>query len=301
MDKYTKEQTALRVSYRSIVINSILSVFKIITGIFARSGAMLSDGVHSASDVMTTLVVIAGVRISGRASDKKHPYGHERMECVAAILLSAVLLATGLGIGYAGIKKVVAGGMGETLAVPGAIALAAAVISFFVKEIMFRYTIKAAKKINSSALRADAWHHRSDALSSAGSFAGILGSRLGLPILDPVAGVLICVFVVKAAVDIFIDSIGKMTDNACDEETVRQLHELILTQEGVLEVEKLKTRLFGDKIYVDAEICANGHDTLIATHEVAHRVHDAVEGQFKNVKHCMVHVSPAKYSTQKSE
>ena len=288
----TNEQIAMAVSINSIAVNLILSVFKLIAGIVAGSGAMISDGIHSASDVFSTFIVIIGVRISGKASDADHPYGHDRFECVASIILSILLGATGLGIGMAGIEKLTGGNYGA-LTIPGYLALAAAVISIIVKEGMYWYTRGAAKKINSGALMADAWHHRSDALSSIGSFVGILGARMGFPVLDPLASVVICIFIIKAAVDIFRDAIGKMTDKACDDETVDKMHQCILTIEGVLGVDLLKTRTFGSKVYVDIEICADGGKTLRETHDIAENVHHAIEREFPLVKHCMVHVNPA--------
>ena len=198
-----------------------------------------------------------GIKVAHRAADKSHPYGHERMECVAAMLLAVLLAATGFGIGATGISQIFSGRYLPPA--PGLLALAAAGISILTKEAMFWYTYFAAKRIHSSALMADAWHHRSDALSSIGSFAGILGARLGLPILDPLASVGICLFILKAAWDIFRDAIGKMTDHSCDDVTVAKLQELILKQEGVLGIDDLKTRLFGDRIYVDIEIRADGN------------------------------------------
>ena len=141
---------------------------------------------------------------------------------------------------------------------------------------------------------ADAWHHRSDALSSIGSFIGVLGARMGYPVLDPVASVVICLFIIKAAYDIFVDAVRKMTDESCDEETVQAIEAVVRAQPGVLGVDEIKTRLFGPKIYVDVEICADGERTLNETHAVAEGVHLAIEQSFPNVKHCMVHVNPAK-------
>ena len=214
----TNEQIAMQVSANSIAVNLMLSIFKLIAGLMASSGAMISDAIHSASDVFSTIIVIIGVKISGKASDEDHPYGHDRFECVASIILAILLGVTGVGIGLTGVQKLTAGHY-DTLAVPGVLALAAAV-----KEIMYWYTRNAAKKINSGALMADAWHHRSDALSSVGSFVGIFGARMGFPMLDPLASVVICLFVVKAAVDIFRDAISKMTDKSCDQETVNEMH-----------------------------------------------------------------------------
>lgn len=287
---YTPEQTALRVSSVSIVGNILLSGFKLFAGFAAKSSALISDAVHSASDVFSTVVVMVGIKVAHRAADKSHPYGHERMECVAAMLLAVLLAATGFGIGVAGISQIFSGRYLPPA--PGLLALAAAGISILTKEAMFWYTYFAAKRIHSSALMADAWHHRSDALSSIGSFAGILGARLGLPFLDPLASVGICLFILKAAWDIFRDAIGKMTDHSCDDVTVAKLQELILEQEGVLGIDDLKTRLFGDRIYVDIEIRADGNKTLTEAHAIAQRTHDAVEAYFPTVKHCMIHVNP---------
>lgn len=285
------ERVAMRVSTVSIIANAVLTAFKLLAGIVAHSGAMLSDAIHSASDVFSTIVVIIGVRISSRDSDKDHPYGHERLECVAAIVLATILAFTGLGIGYTAIRKIVGGDYAH-LAVPGRLALVAAVVSIAVKEAMYHYTRVNAKRIDSSALMADAWHHRSDALSSVGALIGIGGARLGFPILDPIASLVICVFIEKAAYDIFMDAVDKMVDKACDEETEAALKECAEAQEGVLGVDLLHTRVFGNKIYVDIEICADGEETLKRAHETAERVHDAIEKNFPKVKHIMVHVNP---------
>lgn len=286
-----EKKTAMRVSAVTIVWNVILSIFKLIAGIVGHSGAMISDAVHSASDVFSTIIVILGINIASRQSDDDHQYGHDRLECVAAILLAVVLFATGIGIGIGGINKIIEGTAGKD-EIPGMIALIAAVASIVVKEAMFWYTRSAAKKINSGALMADAWHHRSDALSSVGALIGIGGARLGFPVLDPSASVIICVFIVKAAYDIFKDAIDKMVDKSCDEETEEKMRQLIKEQQGVLKVDVLRTRLFGAKMYVDIEIAADGDISLREGHEIAQVVHDKVEEEFPLVKHCMVHVNP---------
>lgn len=282
---------AMKVSGVSITWNVILSLFKLAAGIAGHSGAMISDAVHSASDVFSTVVVILGVNIASRKSDDDHQYGHDRLECVAAIVLAVILFATGIGIGISGVEKMLAGTAGD-IAAPGFIALLAAIMSIFVKEWMFWYTRGAAKKINSGALMADAWHHRSDALSSVGAFVGILGARMGFPILDPLASVVICIFIVKAAFDIFKDAVDKMVDKSCDEETEEKMRELIAGQQGVIGVDMLHTRLFGARIYVDIEISADGDISLREGHAIAQKVHDDIEEKFPLVKHCMVHVNP---------
>lgn len=286
------QKIAMRVSAVSIAVNLILSAGKLLAGIVGRSGAMVSDAVHSASDVFSTVIVIIGVRISSRKSDTHHPYGHERLECVASIILATVLLATGAGIGLNGVRQILSG-RPEALPVPGMSALAAAVISIAVKEWMYWYTRAAARKINSGALMADAWHHRSDSLSSIGAFVGIAGSRMGYPVMDALASIVICIFIARAAYDIFMDAVNKMVDRACDAGTEKEIRRIVLAQEGVLGIDSLMTRLFGAKMYVDMEIAADGSRTLYETHAIAEKVHDAIEEQFPEVKHCMVHVNPA--------
>ena len=291
------QKIAMHVSTVSIVVNLLLSLGKLLAGIFGRSGAMISDAVHSASDVFSTVIVIIGVRISSKKSDTNHPYGHERLECVASVILATILLATGIGIGLGGLRTILSGDY-ETLAVPGVTALAAAAASIAVKEWMYWYTRAAARKINSGALMADAWHHRSDSLSSIGAFIGIAGSRMGYPVLDSAACLGISVFIAKAAYEIFMDAVDKMVDKACDTKTEAEIRRVVLSEEGVLGIDRLMTRLFGAKMYVDMEIAADGNKTLYETHDIAERVHDAIEENFPEVKHCMVHVNPARMPVQ---
>lgn len=286
------EKTAVKVSTVSIVGNLLLALFKLLAGIFAKSGAMVSDAVHSASDVISSVIVIIGVKLSARDCDDDHPYGHERLECVAAIVLAVILLITGLFIGSSAVENIASGNYGE-LAVPGVLALVAAIVSIVVKEAMFHYTKYYAVKLDSGAVMADAWHHRSDALSSIGALIGIAGSRMGLPVLDSVASLVICLFIVKAAYDIFKDAVDKMVDHACDKQTEQELRDCVMTQEGVIGIDLLTTRVFGNKIYADIEISADGSKTLRESHEIAERVHSTIEENFPKVKHVMVHVNPA--------
>lgn len=289
------EKIAMKVSFVSIAANILLAVFKLLAGVFAHSGAMISDAVHSASDVFSTFVVIVGIRIAGKESDKNHPYGHERMECVAAIVLATILCITGLGIGYSA-ADIILSGKYHTIAMPGVLALAAAFVSIAVKEAMFWYTKRCAIRLDSGALMADAWHHRSDALSSVGAIIGIVGARLGYPVMDSAASLIICLFIVKAAYEIFKDAIDKMVDTSCDDETTDELKKCALSNDGVLGIDLLRTRVFGNKIYVDLEICADGSRPLWETHAIAENVHDSIEQNFPKVKHIMVHVNPARES-----
>ena len=267
------EKTATNVSLVSVAGNTVLSLLKLLAGILAHSGAMISDAVHSASDVFSSFIVIIGVKLSVRAADKEHPYGHERFECVAAIVLAVVLAVTG-----------------QTT--PGLLALVAAVVSIAAKEAMYWYTRYYAKRLNSTSLMANAWHHRSDALSSIGALVGIAGARLGYPVMEPVASLVICLFILKAAYDIFRDATAKMVDHACDAETEQRLADCVLEESAVLGIDSLQTREFGSRIYVDLEIRLDGNMRLTDAHAIAERVHDRIEREFPSVKHIMVHVNP---------
>lgn len=289
--KKREKNLAIRVSVVSIIVNVVLSLAKLLAGIFGKSSAMVSDAIHSASDVLSTFVVIGGVKLAEKKADKGHPYGHERMECVASIILAVMLALVGAGIGISGMGKIISGNYHE-LEVPGLISLIAAVVSIAVKEWMFWYTRSAAKKLNSGALMADAWHHRSDALSSIGSFVGILFARIGFPVMDSIASVVISLCIIKAAYDIFKDGVNKMVDHSCDSKTQEAILESALSVEGVIRVDDLKTRLFGSRLYVDMEISADAELTLKAAHDIAERVHRVIEEKYPQCIHCMVHVNP---------
>lgn len=284
-------KVAVRVSVITIFMNAALVVFKLLAGIFGKSYALISDAIHSASDVFSTVIVIIGVKVSARKADKNHPFGHERFECVAAILLAVVLFATGFGVGYSGVKNIVTGDY-KNFAVPKVIALVAAAVSIVVKEGMFWYTYLAAKKVNSSALKADAWHHRSDALSSVGSLVGVIGGMCGVKILDSIACIVICLLILKAAVQIFWDAVKKMTDEACDDKTENEIREFIGSCDGVKRVDLLMTRKFGNRIYVITEIACEGDLPLIEAHRIAESVHSGIEEKFPLIKHITVHVNP---------
>ena len=270
------KRVTMQVSTVGIVCNAALTVFKLVAGIVAHSSAIVADAVHSASDILGSLIVMIGAVFSHKAADASHPYGHEKLECIASILLGNILVLVGAAIGYAGVMKIV---RGETLAAPGVLALIAAVVSIGVKEGLYWYTIAAAKRIRSVSLKAEAWHHRSDALSSIGSFAGVLGARLGVPILDPIASIVICLFIFKVAYGIFHESIDRL-------ETMQRTP-------GVVRVDDIKTRLFGSRTYVDAEIAVDGALPLRDAHVIAEAVHHELERDYPDVKHCTVHVNPA--------
>ena len=286
----TNEQIAVHVTAVTMVINALLSAFKFIAGFVAGSGAMISDAVHSMSDLVSDVIVIAGVRLGNRGADRGHPYGHERLESLASLTLGLILAVTGIGIAVSGIEKIASG---QSVQIPGGLALAAAVVSILFKEGCYWYTIRAAKQVGSTAMRANAWHHRSDALSSIGSFFGILGARLGLPILDPIAAVAISFFILKVAVQVTKSALSQLLDCAVEESTLQALEQTAKAVPGVVSIDKLKTRRFGDRAYVDMEIGLDGALSLKQAHEIAQQCHDEIEGQFPQVKHCMVHMNPA--------
>lgn len=289
--KKTNEQIAMTVSRNTIIGNVALFIFKLIAGIVGYSMAMVSDAIHSLSDIISTVIVMIGIKMANKEEDDEHPYGHERFESVAAIILAGILVATGIGIGVKGLQTLFSGDY-SSIIVPGTIALVAAIVSIVVKELMYWYTRKAAKAIDSDALMASAWHHRSDTLSSIGSFIGILGAQIGYPVMDAVAALIISFFIIKVGVDIFKEAVSKMTDTAADKETQEKIYQIALSHEHVLGVDKLKTRKFGNRTYIDIEIKVDGNISLYESHDIAQDVHDAIEEEILNVKHCMVHVNP---------
>lgn len=294
-EKDTKpDETAVirKLSLVGIIGNVFLSAFKFIAGIMGNSSAMVSDAVHSLSDVFATFIAFLGVRFGRREADASHPYGHERIESLAAIVLGLILLVTGVGIGWVGLEKILAGNY-ESLPIPGMIALVAAIVSIAVKEGMFWYTRHWARVIRSSAFEADAWHHRSDAMSSIGALVGVGGSMLGYPVLDPIASVVICLFILKQGISIIYDALKKMLDTSCGEQFEEEVRQLVDAENQVGHIDMLRTRMFGDKVYIDMEIAIDSSMQLTDAHAIAERVHDDIEHAFPEVKHVMIHVNPA--------
>ena len=279
-----------KLSTIGILGNVLLAAFKLISGILGNSGAMISDAVHSLSDVFATLIAYVGVLMSKRPEDKEHPYGHERLECVASLILGIILAVTGLGIGYTGIHKIIEP---SELEVPTLLPLIAAVVSIVVKEGMFWYTMYYAKKLDSSAFKADAWHHRSDAISSVGSFIGIGLAKIGYPIMDPIASIIICLCILKVSFDITKDALEKMLDTSCSKEFEDDVQKFIKQQQGVEGIDLFHTRQFGNKVYVELEISVDRNRTLVEAHEIAETVHKNLEEQFPSIKHVMIHVNPS--------
>ena len=284
-------RTAVKITHVCIICSVLLCLIKMTAGIAAHSRALVSDGLNSLFDVISGIIVIIGARIAAKNPDKEHPYGHERFESVAAVILAVILLVTGVFVGHTAIEDLTNGAY-KTRELPGKLSIIAAVISMAVKEILFRYTRAGAEKINSISLRAAAWDHRADVLSTGGALIGIMVSRYGFPAGDLIASLFVCAFIIRTAYIVFREAIGQMTDRSCDDRFLSELRDCILSVKGVLGIDTLQVRAFGNKYYVDLEIREDGNITLTEAHKIAEKVHDAIEKQYPIVKHIMVHVNP---------
>lgn len=272
----------------TIILNILLAIVKIVIGLVGNSAAIFADGFHTLSDVFSTVLAIVGVRISSKEDDKEHPYGHEKLEAIVGKLLAIFLIATGALIGWEGIKIILSGEIQK----PGSIAIVAAIISIVVKEWMYRYTLKASKYIDSTALKSDAWHHRTDTFSSIGTLIGVTGAILGFTILDPLASVVVSILIIKVGVEIYMQSVKELIDTSADEETELSIENIAINIEGVKSMDLLKTRVHGNRLFVDIEIGVDGNIKVIDAHDIAENVHDELERQVPKIKHCMVHVNP---------
>lgn len=277
-----------RVTTLSVAGNVFLAVLKLLAGLFGGSAALVTDAIHSVSDVAASLIAFIGVRLSRKAPDREHPYGHDRYECVASLALSLLLCATGLGAGYKAVTLILgdASAAGQT---PKAAALIAAGTAILVKEGLFRFTRRTAEILNATALRADAWHHRADALASVGSLVGIGGAMLGVRVLDPVMSVGIAVLILRVALGIGRDALAQLTDTACDDETEDALREKILAAEGVAAVSRLLTRRFGGRVCVEAAIVTDAASTGQEPAKTAQRVRAMLLRDFSTIAHAAVY------------
>ena len=290
MTHSTREQIGNRTILITVVMNIFLSLIKLLAGFIGHSTSMISDGVHSLSDVISSIGVFIGLRISQKPADIDHPYGHEKFEAVLSKILAFILFLTGLSIGYSAIETIVS----SSYIIPKMMTIWAALLSIGVKEWMYHYTIRQAKKIESTAIAADAWHHRSDSLSSIGALIGIIGARLGFPILDPLAALVITLIILKVAIEIFVEATNQVIDKAASPELVNEIIQQIQSVNGVLAIDSLKTRVHSNRIYVDLEISVEATLSLIEAHTIAEAVHYQLEQNIHKIKHCTVHVNPLK-------
>ena len=285
-----------KITYQAIGWNIILTFIKIIAGVLGKSSVMIADGLHSASDIITSVGVLIGNYISSKPFDKEHNYGHEKAETLVSFLLAIILVAVSLSIGYKAVKSLF---NVEEIAIPTLFPLIVSIISILIKEYQYRITIRVAKKVNSPALKADAWHHRSDALSSIAAFVGIGGAMLGFKILEPIASVAVALFVCKVGYDILKNSINELMDVSIDEKYEEEIKEIASLTEGVMNLGNLRTRKHGASAYVDLVICVDGKLTVTKGHDIATNLEKKIQNSIDIVKGITVHVEPCNYCYKK--
>lgn len=285
----TRYEEASKVTITAILWNVFLSVIKIFSGIIGNSTAMIADGIHSASDIITSVGVLIGNKISSKPGDKEHNYGHEKAETLVSFLLSIILAVVSVTIGLEGVKKIFDL---ESVKIPTLMPLIVSVISILVKEYQFRITIRVAKKINSPSLKADAWHHRSDALSSVAAFIGIGGAMIGFKILEPIATIIVAVIVCKVALEIFKDSMNELMDVSIPEEQEKEIIDYCKSTEGVKHIKMLRTRKHGAFAYIDLVICVDGSLTVAEGHDIATDLEKRLIDEMSIIKGITVHVEP---------
>ena len=277
------------------VVNVVLLLFKFIAGILGHSAAMVADAVHSLSDFVTDVVVLVFVRISGKPKDKSHDYGHGKYETLAMTLIGAALLAVAIGIVYNGMTKILLWAEGGQLEAPGRLALWAALLSIVLKEAVYRYSIAKAHKLNSQAVEANAWHHRSDALSSIGTAVGIggaifLGQRWTM--LDPLASIIVGLFIVKVSIDLLRDGIGDLMEQSLPDAVEEEILQLAGSVPGVTEPHDLRTRRLGNHYAIELHILMDGDITLREAHDRASEVENVLRDHYGSNTHVVVHVEP---------
>lgn len=276
-------------------VNVILLLFKFVAGIVGHSAAMVADAVHSLSDFVTDVIVLVFVRISGKPEDKDHEYGHAKYETLAMTIIGVALLLVAVGIVYSGLTKIIAWAQGEVLKAPGLMALWAALLSVVLKEAVYHYSMVEARKLNSQAVEANAWHHRSDALSSVGTAIGIggaifLGQRWA--VLDPVASTVVGVLIIKVSVELLRNGIGDLMEHSLPEEVEDEILRLAASVPGVVEPHELRTRRLGNHYAIELHILMDGNITLCEAHEKASEVEDILRAHYGSETHIAVHVEP---------
>lgn len=276
-------------------VNVILLLFKFVAGIVGHSSAMVADAVHSLSDFVTDIIVLVFVHISGKPKDKDHDYGHAKYETLAMTMIGVALLIVAVGIEYSGLSKIIVWAQGGVLEAPGLLALWAALLSIVLKEAVFRYSMIEARRLNSQAVEANAWHHRSDALSSIGTAIGIggaifLGQRW--TVLDPVASVIVGLFIIKVSVDLLRNGIGDLMEQSLPDDVEDEILQLAASVPGVAEPHELRTRRLGNHYAIELHILMDGNITLCEAHDKASEVEDVLRQHYGQETHIAVHVEP---------
>ena len=276
-------------------VNVILLVFKFVAGIMGHSAAMVADAIHSLSDFVTDVIVLVFVHISSKPKDKSHDYGHGKYETLAMTIIGMALLAVAVGIVYGGVLKINTWLHGQELPAPGMLALWAALLSVVLKEAVYHYSMVYARKLNSQAIEANAWHHRSDALSSVGTAIGIggaifLGQRW--TVLDPIASVIVGLFIIKVAFFLLRDGIGDLMEHSLPDDVEEEILRLAASVEGVAEPHDLRTRRIGNHYAIELHILMDGNITLCEAHDKASEVEDLLRSHYGEDTHIAVHVEP---------
>ena len=293
----TREQQLTKVTLVGSIGNLVLLTFKFVAGILAGSSAMVADAVHSLSDFLTDLVVLVFVRIGAKPQDEDHDYGHGKYETLATLLVALALVGAAIGIIVTGALKVARWLQGETLEMPGMLALWAALLSIVVKELLFRYTIARGKALESPAVVANAWHHRSDALSSIGAAIGIGGAILlgeRWAVLDPLASIVVGAMLVKVAWDLLKISTGELTDSSLPEETEREIEDIVRSFPEVSEPHNLRTRRIGNRIAIEVHVRLDGAMSLAAAHDIVTAIEHRLRDRFGQATHITIHMEPRK-------
>lgn len=275
-------------AWLGIWTNILLFAFKILAGIAGKSQAMVADAFHTASDAFTSVGVFVGFKMAQQPPDEHHPFGHGRAESIMGKLMAIVLIGVGVGVAFRSAGALISPSAGK----PGNVALAAALVSILVKEILYRKVVRTARDVGSSSLEADAWHHRSDALSSIAAVIGIVGAKAGKFYMDPMAGIIVAGFIVKAGVDAFHKAYDELMDAAPPENVKEDIILSALTVEGVREVKKVMARKTGIEMFLEITIGVDGTMTVREGHTITIRVKRAVMNKVLNVKGVMVHVEP---------
>lgn len=293
----TREQEIYKVTIWGSVCNALLVTFKFVAGILGNSSAMVADAVHSLSDFLTDILVLVFVRISAKPQDKGHDYGHGKYETIASFIIALGLLAVAIGIIVGGVEKFVLWLKGEDLAAPGQIALWAALLSIALKELLFQYTVRRGKAIESQALITNAWHHRSDAISSIGAALGIGGALLlgeRWTVLDPIAGIVVGAMLVKTSIDLIRGSMNDLTEGSLPEETEQEILQIIRSVPGVIDPHNLRTRRLGNRIAIEVHVRMKGTIPLQEAHEHASLIENKLREHFGKNTHVNIHMEPVK-------
>lgn len=290
-----RERKIYKVTLIGSVVNAVLIAVKLVAGIFGRSTALIADGVHSLTDFVSDVIVLIFVKIAGKPSDKGHDYGHGKFETLATLIIGLILLVAGVGLGYEGVSRIVGCLRGNILPEPSWIALAVAIISIIAKEILFRYTIRRGKSLDSAAVTANAWHHRSDAISSLGTAVGIGGAIfLGqkFRVLDPIAAVVVSLFIIKSGYDIMKPCIDELLESSLPDSQVKEIENIIMSTPGVKGFHRLRTRRVGNVVAVDLHIKLPGYLQLVEAHDIASAVEAAIKTRFGRNSIINIHMEP---------